>query len=236
MKLIEMMNFTPQEIDGPIAGYYFNNNVFSTEFTILGILQKDVFRKPFMASVKRNSDGWLMWEIKGGGVNLAQTSNLLQIEPNIDDKQKLLEMDQPLQIESNLDDKQKLLEMDQPLQIEPISLSKITLTDFPFQGITNNDEFIKIIQDFFNYQYAVILFDISDLKLTNIRDKQLELTQKALRLITDKNLYNFTEKFLYLYTVSPVEKIGGKSKRKSRRRKSKRKSRRNKNKYNLLKS
>jgi hypothetical protein len=150
--------------------------------------------------------------MSGGGVNLGQTSNLLQIEPNLGDKQKLV----------------------QPLQIEPTLTSEIPSTDLSFPGITNSDEFIKIIQDFFNYQYEVLLFDMSDLKLSNIRVKQLELTQKALILITDKKLYNFTKNFLYLYTVSPVEKIspveniGGK--RKSKRRKSKRKRNKRKNK------
>jgi hypothetical protein len=139
-----------------------------------------------------------------------------------------------LEIEPNLSDKQKLLEIEQPLQIE-------SSTDLSFPGITNSDEFIKIIQEFFNYLYEVLLFDISDLKLNNIRVKQLELTEKALLLITNKKLYNFTKNFLYLYTISPVspvekispvENIGGK--RKSKRRKSKRrKSKRRKSKYNL---
>lgn len=235
MKLIAMMDLPPEE---PIVGYFLNYSLFHPEFTILGGMQRTVLKKPHIATIVGQENGHFMWKmISGGGV---QTSNLLQIEPNLGDKQKLLEMGQPLQIEPNLGDKQKLLE------IEPTLTSEIIpSTDLSFPGITNSDEFIKIIQEFFNYQYEVLLFDMSDLKLSNIRVKQLELTEKALLLITDKKLYNFTKNFLYLYTVSPVEKIspveniGGK--RKSKRSKSKRnkgkskrrKSKRNKNKYNL---
>jgi hypothetical protein len=175
-----------------------------------------VLKKPYIATiVGQTPDGQFLWEMMSGGrVQLAQTSNLLQIEPNLSDKQKLLEIEQPLQIESS--------------------------TDLSFPGITNSDEFIKIIQEFFNYLYEVLLFDMSDLKLNNIRLKQLELTEKALLLITNKKLYNFTKNYLYLYTISPVEKIstveniGGKrnkykskSKRKRNKRKNKNKSKKN---------
>lgn len=231
MKLIEMMNYTPSEIDGPIAGYYLDDHIFHPEFTILGRLQRDMLKKPLISISTLAKNGTRIWSLKlnGGGVNLEQPSNLLQIEPN-------------------LSNKQKLLEMEQPLQIKPTLTSQVTSSDLPFPGITNSDEFIKIIHDFFNYQYEVVLFDISDLKLSNIRNNQLELNQKALLLITDKNLYHFAEKFLYLYTISPVENIssvkniGGKrnkykrtkcrrSKGKNKRNKSKNK--RNKSKYNL---
>jgi hypothetical protein len=229
MELIGLMGFPPQEV---IVGYYFNNDIFHEEFTISAGLQRSVLKKPKISIAKRTAKG-LLWEMVAGGVNLAQTSNLLQIEPNLSDKQKLLEIEQPLQIEANLSDKQKLLEIEQPLQIE-------SSTDLSFSGITNSDEFIKIIQEFFNYLYEVLLFDMSDLKLNNIRLKQLELTEKALLLITNKKLYNFTKNYLYLYTISPVEKIstveniGGKrnkykskSKRKRNKRKNKNKSKKN---------
>ena len=226
MELIGLMKFPSQEV---IAGYFFYNEIFHAEFTISAGLQRSVLKKPKISIVVGKKGNDTQWKLIGGGV---QTSNLLQIEPNLGDKQKLLE------IEPNLSDKQKLLEIEQPLQIE-------SSTDLSFPGITNSDEFIKIIQEFFNYLYEVLLFDISDLKLNNIRVKQLELTEKALLLITNKKLYNFTKNFLYLYTISPVspvekispvENIGGKRKSKSKRRKSKRrksKSKRRKSKYNL---
>lgn len=228
MKLIEMMNFTNLEIDGHIAGYYYNDGYFHPEFTILGTLQHEVLRKPKIASSSLSKNGTIVWSLNGGGVNLDPTSNLLQIEPELDNKQQLLEMEQPLQIKS-------------------ILTKEISSTKLPFPGISNSDEFIKIIQDFFNYQYEVELFDISNLELTNIRTKQLELKQKALLLITDKNFYKFTDHFLYLYTIiSPVkniylmEYIGGKVKSKRNKGKTKRKAgkknkrtKTNKNKYNL---
>ena len=130
MELIGIMNLPSQEI---IAGYFLDNdNGFHPEFTISSGLQRAVLKKPYIATiVGQTPDGQFLWEMMSGGrVQLAQTSNLLQIEPNLSDKQKLLEIEQPLQIESS--------------------------TDLSFPGITNSDEFIKIIQEFFNYWKNVL--------------------------------------------------------------------------------
>ena len=86
------------------------------------------------------------------------------------------------------------------------------------------------MQEFFNYQYQCELFDIPEFELSNIRIKQLELKQKALLLITDKNVYKFADNFLDCYTISPIKNVGGlgiksKSKRRTKVKRRKNKSR-----------
>ena len=184
MKLIKLMNF-----DKDIVGYYYNDNVFHTEFTILGDKQRDVLIKPKQINSSISKNGVRVWAL-GGGVKL------YDLEPTL-----------------------HTLQQDHTLQQEPTkySLQKHTL----IPAIENNDEFIQIMQEFFNYQYQCELFDIPEFELSNIRIKQLELKQKALLLITDKNVYKFADNFLDCYTISPIKNVGGlgiKSKSKSKRR------------------
>lgn len=99
--------------------------------------------------------------------------------------------------------------------------------------IEKNDELIPTMQEFFNYQYQCILFDIQDFELQNIRSIQVELKQKALLLIADDNVKKIATFLLDGYTIMPPNKrlSGGVIKHKSKKRRSKRrnnKSRRSK--------
>ncbi len=201
MQLIKLMNF-----DKDIVGYYYNDNVFHTEFTILAGKQHEVLLKPKIINSAISKNGTRLWSL-GGGVKLY---NLLQ-EPRLHTFTKPSTFTK--HTKSRLHTKHTF-----------------TLQEPTKPEIANNDEFIQIMQEFFNYQYQCELFDIPDSELSNIRIKQLELKQKALLLIEDKKVYNFADNFLDCYTISPISglDINGGLGIKSKKRRIKVKRRKNK--------
>jgi hypothetical protein len=215
MKLIPMMFGK----DNNIVGYYYNDNVFHTEFTILGDKQRDVLIKPKQINSSISKNGTRVWAL-GGGVKL------YDLEPTLYTLQQ-----EPTKHTLQQEPTKHTLQQEptkHTLQQEPTkySLQKHTL----IPAIENNDEFIQIMQEFFNYQYQCELFDIPEFELSNIRIKQLELKQKALLLITDKNVYKFADNFLDCYTISPIKNVSGlgiksKSKRRTKVKRRKNKSR-----------
>ena len=130
------------------------------------------------------------WEQVGSGINLTPTNELLQIEPTINNKANAF--------------------------INNTLINKEVSNKLNIPGIINSNEFIELIKKFFYYQYDNAFS--KNPNINNNRIKQIEIKQKAIGLITDKNFSYYINNFLDCYIPSSVKnKGGGKKSKRSKR-------------------